>query len=90
MEQLKELLAIMGINFVNRTSRVNSQMCMYSLMYSTLPRRSKLMTEACSCLGKNCCFTESWFWFFLGGNSLFIPMQELIIKQTKAVQKNSI
>lgn len=25
------------------------------------------MTEACSCLGKNCCFTESWFCFFLGG-----------------------
>jgi len=56
MEQFKQLLEIVGINFVTRISRMVSQVCMYSLMYSTLPRRLKFATEVCSCLGKN-------YWF---------------------------
>lgn len=61
---------------------------MYSMMYSTLSRGSKL-TEVCSCLGKNCFFQKVGFESFLG-NSLFISMRELVIMQIEAAWINSI
>lgn len=83
-EEFKQSLATMCVNFVNRMS----MMCIYSLMYSTLSRESKLASDVFSCLERNF-FPESWFWRFYWEFIIYFD-EELLIKQTKGVMINSI